>query len=95
MMRIVPDEPLTLSVEEAKGVANKAYAKARAMQHLLVGNLGLGGLMARSAPVSYARLKGERAEALRQVERAQAVLDALDEAVRAIDAGARNERASP
>jgi hypothetical protein len=87
MIHLVPQEPpKALGVDEAKSAANNAYAKARAAQRALVARLDLTELLYRPGMVSYARLKGERYAAREQLARAQAVVDALEEAIEALEA---------
>jgi hypothetical protein len=87
VIRLVPEEqPKALSIDAALESANGAYTKARAAQRKLVANLHLTELLYRPGKVSYARLKGELRAAREQVERAQAVTDALLEAVEALEA---------
>jgi hypothetical protein len=89
MIRLVEREPLSLSIDAAKDAANNAYGRARAAQRALVANLRLIELMYRPGMVRRSRLVGEHAEALRQVARAQAVADALADAIEALDAAER------
>lgn len=87
MIRLVPPEPLkALGIDAALDAAHAAYTKARAAQRKLVANLDLAELLYRPGKVSYARLRGELHAAREQAERAQAVVDALLEAVEALEA---------
>lgn len=87
MIRLVTSkDPKPLSLGDAQDVAKSAYTKAKAAQRKLMAQMFLIELLYRPGMVSYARLKGERHEARAQVERSQAVLDALDEAIAAMEA---------
>lgn len=90
-IRLVPPAktPKPLTIGDAREAASNAYTKARAAQRALVSRLTLVELMYRPGQVSYARLRGERHEAVAQLERAQTVVDALNEAIESMEAASK------
>jgi hypothetical protein len=87
MIRLVSGSRPSLSLDAARATANSAYSAARAAQRKLIGHLDLIELLYRPGPVSYYRLKGELTLAEEQVQAAQAVAEALAEAMAALEAG--------
>ena len=79
-------EPKPLSIGDAQDVAKTAYTRAKAAQRGLMSSMHLIELLYRPGMVSYARLRGERSEARKQLAKAQSVVDALDEAIGAMEA---------
>lgn len=89
MIRLVQSQPLKpLAIGDAQDVAKAAYVKAKAAQRSLASHMLLLDLLHRPGMVSYYRLRGERAEARKQLERAQAVHDHLNDAIEAMEAAA-------
>lgn len=85
-IRLVPKvAPKPLSIGDMQDVAKGAYAKAKAAQRALAAHLVLIEMMHRPGSVSYVRLRGERTEAQSQLKRAQNVLDAINEAIEAME----------
>ncbi len=95
-MRLVPASvPEPLSIDDARDGAKTAYFKARAAQRELVSDVGrFLNLIYRPGSVGYYRLKSERIEARRQVERAQAVLDAIDSSIASMESAHLNTEAT-
>lgn len=91
MIRLVPrDAPEPLSVDDAREGAKGAFRAAQVAQMDLVSHLDLSRrLVFPPASVSYYVLKGMRNQAREQVERAQAVVDALERAIEALERAAK------
>lgn len=81
-----PEDPtLGLSKDEALSSASAAFQRARKAQARLVSHLGLSERLADPGMVNHARLRLMRREAEEQVERAQAVVQALIESMDALE----------
>ena len=88
MIRLAPDPAnltLGLSKDEALTEANAAFQRARKAQARLVSRLDLSERLADPGQVNHAKLRGMRRQAEEQVERAQAVVQGLIEAMDALE----------
>lgn len=87
-IRLAPDpsDPfLGLSRDDALDAANKAFQRAKKAQAVLVSHLDLTARLVDPGMVNHAKLRGMRRQAEEQVERAQAVVDALIESMDALE----------
>lgn len=86
-IRLVPDKrPDPLTDVEAIEAAKKAWTEAKDVQFEFVGHLLLTHMLARHSNVNHTYLRGCRTEALKQVEKSQAVLAAIETCIEAIEA---------
>lgn len=85
-MRLVPDVPRALAVDDAREEAKAAFYKAKRAQMALVSHLQLTERLYDPGVVSYYKLKGMQAQAEQQVDRARKVVDALIAAIDAMEA---------